>query len=220
LAANKGNPHGSSTYNSTINYEVDHTIEHVKQPIGRLRRISAAVVINDLGAAAAGAKTGSKPGDSQAKTQTAGLPPARLAQLKALVRAAIGYSVARGDTVEIVNLPFTQPSGVQTAPRPPWWRNPRFIPLAEKLLKYLVVAVGAWLLWRKLIKPLLDRTPELFPARLTTESEAEETADTEARLRQQRRQQQGTLIETAQGLARDDPRMVAMILKSWMNDGG
>ena len=54
---------------ATTNYEVDRTISHVKQPVGALKRLSVAVVVNyirdkdgDLAAAARGAEQADQPG--------------------------------------------------------------------------------------------------------------------------------------------------------------
>src|SRR5690606_4288900 len=45
-AAQDTAPTGTSRNDATINYEVDRTISHVKDPVGTLRRLSVAVVVN------------------------------------------------------------------------------------------------------------------------------------------------------------------------------
>ena len=41
-----GHPDKEHQKDSTVNYEVDRTIQHVKMPVGMIKRVSAAVVVN------------------------------------------------------------------------------------------------------------------------------------------------------------------------------
>ncbi|WP_285948904.1 flagellar M-ring protein FliF C-terminal domain-containing protein, partial [Mycobacterium tuberculosis] len=67
----------SDRRDATTNYEVDRTISHIKQPVGMLKRLSVAVVVNYVR---------DKDGEPQA------LPPEELSKLTNLVREAMGYS--------------------------------------------------------------------------------------------------------------------------------
>src|SRR5690606_33378865 len=80
--------HGTSRHDATINYEVDRTISHVKNPLGTLRRLSVAVVVNDRY---------NQDGEPEA------LSEAELGKLTDLVKQAMGYSAERGDTLSVVN---------------------------------------------------------------------------------------------------------------------
>ncbi|GAB3671504.1 flagellar basal-body MS-ring/collar protein FliF [Salinisphaera aquimarina] len=235
--AQGGTQDGSSTSASTINYEIDRTIQHTKLETGRIRRLSAAVVINEaaLGvpAAAVNASEGQTETDSAAASaDNAALVAQRMQQIQDLVRGAIGYSSERGDSLQVVNTVFTSAPQASVPPAPPWWQNRDLIEMAKTLLKYLALAIVAWLLWRKLVKPLIDRTPGLAPVPRAATAGAGGAAvdsgqaaaspngqDGEAILRQQRRQQYTALLDNTQELARSDPRMVAMIVKGWMSNG-
>jgi len=232
-----GSPDGSSNTASTINYEIDRTIQHTKLETGRLRHLSAAVVINE---AALGVRAQST-GAIEASSETDGAAPApdnaaavaeRMQQIRDLVRGAIGYSSERGDSLEVLNTLFVSEPEAATPPPPPWWQDRALIDMATTLLKYLVLAIVAWLLWRKLVKPLIERTPGLAPVPTTPTAGAggasldpaqantpSSEQDSEALLRQQRRQQYTALLDNTQELARSDPRMVAMIVKGWMSNG-
>lgn len=189
---------GSSRSDATINYEVDRTISHIKDPLGTLRRLSVAVVVNyrDLDG------------------ELAPLPEEELAKLNDLVKQAMGYSADRGDTLSVVNSQFSD-AGPQSVPV---WENPVYLDYAMQLLKYLLIGIGLLFVWRVIIKPLLADNEE---NKLKRQAEAElEELNREAALAAQRRASEMSRYEenlnTARTMAEKDPRAVAMVLRSWM----
>ncbi|MEE4277798.1 MAG: flagellar basal-body MS-ring/collar protein FliF [Halieaceae bacterium] len=76
---------------STVNYEVDKTISHIMESPGTLQRLSIAVVLNHI---------------ENEDGETEPLPQARVDEITALVREAVGFSEARGDTVSVISAPF------------------------------------------------------------------------------------------------------------------
>ncbi|NDD14591.1 MAG: flagellar basal body M-ring protein FliF, partial [Betaproteobacteria bacterium] len=82
---------------SITNYEVDKTIKVVKAGTGVVKRLSAAVVVNNLSIT-----------DEKGKTTTAPLTEQQIQKMTALVRETIGYSQDRGDSVNLMNAPFTK----------------------------------------------------------------------------------------------------------------
>ncbi|MES1923769.1 flagellar basal-body MS-ring/collar protein FliF [Salinisphaera sp. T31B1] len=226
-----GSDDGTTVSGSTINYELDRTIEHVKLETGRIRRLSAAVVINRAAMAVlTPPASDDDPAAPATKTDTLtqAVDPQRMQQIRDLVRSAIGYSADRGDSLEVVDTRFTQAPAAAEPAAAPWWQQPALLALVEQMLKYLVLVVVAWMLWRKLVKPLLERATGSAPASTaagvpgTAPATAAEPGDEqagEARLRQQRRQQYTALLDNTQEVARNDPRMVAMIVKGWMTNG-
>jgi len=79
---------GDSRYerdDETINYEISETTERQIQAPGRLIRLHAAVVVNDNGGV---------------------LTQEQLEQINELVAAAIGYQVARGDSISVQGMNF------------------------------------------------------------------------------------------------------------------
>ncbi|MGB7758030.1 MAG: flagellar basal-body MS-ring/collar protein FliF [Salinisphaera sp.] len=212
----------STSSNDTTNYELDHTIAHVTDPVGQVQRVSVAVVINQKAVGSSTAGGGKKAAPGLSKQQ--------MDQIRSLVRGAVGYSANRGDSVEVMQMPFSAVASDQAATAPAWWQSPTLQAMAIKALKYLVLAIVAWLLWRRLVRPLAERSG-LFgevaaPRRTATSAPAAatepETDDggAEQALRAQRRQRHKDVVRNAQEAARDDPRMVAMIVKDWMKEDG
>lgn len=83
----------------TVNYEISKVIKtHVRES-GVVRKLSVAVLINGkVGVTAEGEATYEPRSEEE------------LTQLTALVRSAVGYDETRGDTVEIINMRFIDPT--------------------------------------------------------------------------------------------------------------
>jgi len=182
---------------ATTNYEVDRTISHIKQPVGNLKRLSVAVVVNYIR---------DKDGEPQA------LPPEELSKLTNLVREAMGYSETRGDSLNLVNSQFND-----GPPPVPMWRDPEMIALFKTILAWLVGLVIALWLYRKVrrsvteyLYPVVD--PEVAEAERI---EAAREAQDAARAKETNRYEDN--LERARTMANKDPRAVAMVLRTWMS---
>jgi len=88
-------PESSKTEAGT--YGVSKTVRHVVQSPGRVRRMTAAILVNDRLIRAASKST---PGQWQQ------WPPAELQNLTALAQAAVGFDAARGDVLTVEDLAF------------------------------------------------------------------------------------------------------------------
>ncbi|OZI22361.1 flagellar M-ring protein FliF [Bordetella genomosp. 7] len=186
----------SNRSDATINYEVDRTISHVKQPVGQLKRLSVAVVVNYLP-------------DDQGEPKP--LPPEELSKLTNLVREAMGYSEARGDSLNLVNSQFNdQPV------QPPFYRDAELIDLVKTVLAWVLgLALAIWLYRRfapmvsNYLNPPVD--PEEAEARRL---EAQREAQAAARAKEVDRYEDN--LQRARDMATKDPRAVAMVMRAWM----
>lgn len=191
-------PQGHARNDATINYEVDRTISHIKDPIGQLRRLSVAVVVNYR--------------DIEGEPQP--LPDDEIQKIDALVKQAMGFTPERGDSVSVVNSLFSDDG----PPALRFWENPAYIEHALQLLKYILFVAAAILLWRGLGRPILDNMAE---AKEQLEQETQELEENRAALEAaERRASEMTRYQenlaTARSMATKDPRAVAMVLRSWM----
>lgn len=186
----------SDRRDATTNYEVDRTISHIKQPVGMLKRLSVAVVVNYVR---------DKDGEPQA------LPPEELNKLTNLVREAMGYSESRGDSLNLVNSQFND-----GPPAVPMWRDPEMISLFKTILAWLVGGVLALWLYRKVRRSVGDYLyPPVDPEVAEAERiEAQREAQDLARAKETDRYQDN--LERARTMANKDPRAVAMVLRTWM----
>lgn len=192
----------------TTNFEVDRTLTHTKSNTGRIQRLSVAVVINHLPQGEEG-----KPGP---------IGEAELTRINALVKEAIGYNAARGDSVNILNSAF---NGVVEAPVPPFWKQESFYVLLMAIARYLVIAIIAWVMWRKLVQPAWIRHQETTIRRLEMEKEAREeqiaakkrAAEKNNRDRAQQRVDTELNGQQLRELAEQEPRVIALVIRQWMS---
>jgi flagellar M-ring protein FliF len=190
---------GSGHKESTVNYELDKTIKHVKLPVGNVKRLSVAVVINYK-------RTVEKDGKVSAKPLTA----AEMAQISNLVKEAMGYRQDRGDTLNVVNASFSVVA--EEIPATPLWKDPSTISLAKEIGKNLLIAGIVFFLVFGVLRPLLKElaTPPPRPA-VPEEAEGEgfagipgPPAGYEDRL------------QAVKELARQEPKVVASVVKEWI----
>ena len=114
---------GNGTRSSVRNYEIDRTLTHTRQAPGRISRVTAAVLVDNLAGA---------PGKNGKPTERA-LNAQEIQRIQSLVQQAIGFDAQRGDVVTVVNSPFARQPEV--APEPvPLWEHPRARDLLRTLL--------------------------------------------------------------------------------------
>ncbi|NWG86535.1 MAG: flagellar M-ring protein FliF [Hydrogenophilaceae bacterium] len=194
---------GSRREENTINFELDRTIRHVKEPLGRVKRLSVAVVVNyrqqEEGQAA-------KP-----------LAPEELQQVTNLVREAMGFNQERGDTVNVVNAAFTETKvePVET----PLWKDPSNVAFAKEALKNLLVIGLAFYLVFGVLRPLLKdwmKATEKKPVMETAGEEMDLLAAFDAKLAQKELSGYDAHIASVREFAKQNPKAAADIIKEWM----
>jgi flagellar M-ring protein FliF len=87
---------------STVNYEMDKTISHVRETPGSLQRLSIAVVLDYVDETADDGTTTRVPMSQE-----------RIDEITTLVREAVGFDEARGDTVSVVSASFVEPEALE-----------------------------------------------------------------------------------------------------------
>ncbi|CDL82208.1 flagellar basal-body MS-ring/collar protein FliF [Xenorhabdus cabanillasii] len=207
ISNNRNNRH-----DETINYEVDRTIRHTQLQAGGVERLSVAVVVNYA------TVQGEKGPETQALT------PEQLSQIEALTREAMGFSAERGDSLNVVNTPFNDTSEViETLP---FWQHPILLEKSLELGRWLLLALVAWLLWRKMIVPQLAKKRATEKAALEAQKKqskqkTESNAELDEKMRRQlARQRVSAEIQSQRirELAEKDPRVVALVIRQWMSN--
>lgn len=89
--------HLTERTDETTNYEVSKTVQNHVSEGGTINKLSVAVLVD-----------GNYTTDSAGKSTYTPRSDEELKKIKTLVNSAIGYSDKRGDTVEVVNMQFTQ----------------------------------------------------------------------------------------------------------------
>jgi flagellar M-ring protein FliF len=191
----------STSKQSTKNYEIDRTMAYTRQPAGKVTRLSVAVLIDNLRTTAEDGKVTETP-----------LPADQLERLTALVRDAVGFDAARGDTVNVVNSSFRgeTPEVAGEIESVPIWEKAWAQNLAKILAGVLVLVIIIFSVLKPLTRGLLNaaRTP-LRPALAGAGAGAPPEAPAIAYEQQ---------IAQARGLVAQDPKRGAQVVKSWVSN--
>ena len=128
---------------STRNYEMDRTVSYRRQELGRVKRVTVALAVDDM-----------KVVDPQTgEVSYEPWPEQELQRLSMLVRDAVGYSAARGDSVTVMNTAFAPEEAVEFE-APAFWEQPWFWDLMKQVLAGLVILVLVLGLLRPTLKSL------------------------------------------------------------------
>ena len=193
----------------TRNYEIDRTLAYTSQPAGTVRRLTVAVLIGNRSVTGSDGKVTKVPLDAQ-----------ELARVTQLVKDAVGFDAARGDSVSVVNASLdnpTAPAGDGTFQAPPLWQSPFAWSLLRIVAGLVVVLVLVLSVLRPLVRTLItpvrfapaagalaaaapDGTPSLPPG----QREAVSSVSHEQQLAQ------------ARTLVTQDPKRVAQVVRGWV----
>ncbi|AWI81640.1 flagellar M-ring protein FliF [Parazoarcus communis] len=203
-----GTQPGTSNRSAVLNYELDRTVQHVKQSLGQIKRLSVAVVVNHR-------NTTLPNGDPQV------VPPTdeEIARITNLVREAMGYNEGRGDTLNVASSPFAITDTAE--PELPLWKDPEMLDLGKEGLKYLVVLAAILFAYFAVVRPLM-RT--VAPKKSEEEEEEAEGIEGEEGEEDATVSLSGAAtgdsyearLARAREMARSDPKMVANLIKEWM----
>lgn len=216
-AAPGGAQSASSPLNShrenVTNFEVDKTIRHTKGEVGTIKRLSAAVVVNFRKEVAKDGAASFKP-----------LSEDEIKKINTLAREALGFNEQRGDTLNVVNAPFSDDAlpGAVAAPSP-WGRFAQDMTSPTgvgNIVKY-VLAGGAVLVALMFLRNALRDLSRLAPA------EPVVAALPGAKSMEQLAAPQGGVLslpgtsleadlKAAKDLAKQEPRIVANVVKDWV----
>lgn len=131
----------------TRNYEVNKTIQYVRSVPGAVDKLSVAVVLDYR---------------IDENGESVPLDPALLDQVNALVREAVGFDDARGDTVQVINSPFIVPAPLEPLPEPGLLEQP----WVWELGKGLLAALGVLALILTVLRPMVKYSTSYAPPAL------------------------------------------------------
>lgn len=148
---------------TTRNYEIDRTISHTRQSVGTLRKLSVAVVLRKPQPVAVANPV---PAGDPAAAPAPAAPAApveftaeEIARMTQLVKDAVGFDAARGDTVTLSPAAFVAPAMPEPLPAPPLWEQPWAWDVGKQLLGGLFVLILFFGLLRPAVKSLVAKPP-------------------------------------------------------------
>ncbi len=219
-AGGQGALAGGGKRESIINYEVDKTIRVVKGASGLVKRINAAVVVNN-----------NVTTNDKGKAVSTPLTDAQIEKMTALVRETVGFNKDRGDSVNLLNAAFVDEKVAVLDV--PFYRQPEVVDLARSFAWPLGTLLFGALVLMGVIRPAIKAMGTAPVAGATIGSDVQmnqldalesdtperpqltgpgSAADAAAQVSAGEKQ-----LEDARQLTRDNPAAVANIIKAWMN---
>lgn len=211
----------SSRTSATRNYEVDRLLSFTREEPGTVNRMSVAVAVDDL------KRTNPETGE----TTSVEWPQAELERLTRLVRDAVGFSAARGDSVTVVNTDFADQPEPEIEPVP-FYEQPWFQESIRPVIAGLVIIALALLLVRPTLRTLAsgggggDRN-EVGDSDLEglgglddiegSESIRSAMASGDDRLLPDSGESYDRELNAVKGLIAEDPARVAQVVRQWVN---
>ena len=143
-AGAESTPEETGQRSESKTYAVSKAVRHVVQPSGAIKKIAAAVLVDDATETKSegGAKT-----ESRRKRS-----PEEMKQIEELAKAAIGFDSARGDHLSVQNVSFAA-----IVPGPPPNLTARLAPLIQEwmgVVRYAGLAVIFLLIYLIVLRPL------------------------------------------------------------------
>ena len=198
-------PPQSSTSESDT-YGVSKTVSHVIEGPGQLKRLTAAIVVNDRLV---------NPAGKHSPAQWIPRSPEELRQLTALAQAAVGFDAARGDVVTVQDLAFETNHPAPPVPMPA--RVMHAVETSPELIKDVALLIGLLAVLFFGVRPALrmarysaGKTQAQLPGQATAQAFAPPVPDPE-KLRAQE------IFDQVAGHLRHQPTQSSRLLQSWIH---
>ena len=197
---------------ATRNFEIDRTLSYTRQPGGRIKRVTVAVLLDNVAKVAADGKSSAQ-----------ALTPAQIDNVTKLVKSAVGFDETRGDNVSVVNEAFHEDSSGLTLEKLPIWQRPMVQDVARLGLGALLLLAIALGVLRPMIRNLTAQTmtPALAAPGAGGASGpggATGAAATSVHMAGGAPLAYEQQIVQAKTLVAQDPKRVAQVVKTWVGE--
>jgi len=215
---------------TTTNYEISTTVKDIKKPLAKIKRITAAVVVD-----------GHYEKDKDGKVKFTPLSKIEIANITNLVKNAIGFDAKRGDSVSVSSFPFNNNSKEKSLSK--MGRIMQEISLYlgpfAIIFKYLILAAVLFVFYKKVITPFMEKMLEVKveeekPIKEEieiNEEELETTYDKIKELKEKVEQQLGissdvneeelkyeVLLERVTKMVEEHPEQIAKVLENLIKE--
>jgi len=185
----------------TRNFEINRTLSYTRQPGGSIKRVTVAVLLDNV------AKVGA---DGKASTQALTAP--QIDNITKLVKNAVGFDEARGDSVSVVNEAFHQDNAELKPESIPLWQRPMVQDIARLSLGALILLAIALGVLRPMIRNLTAQSTAPALAAAAAGAAAPVVAAGTPTLAYEQQ------VVQAKNLVTQDPKRVAQVVKTWVGE--
>jgi flagellar M-ring protein FliF len=207
------NANSSERQHEIRNYEVSKINKHVTNPIGQVKKISAAVVVD-------GTYKESVDEKGQKNKQYVPRSQEEMKSLESIVKKAIGYSEERKDQVEVINMPFygaVPEEDIKEVKGSPWWQE--YLLMGYKPVVSLVLALlFIFFVFRPLLKKRVFSPQRQLDVLQTASSPAIALEGQQELPMVTKPAPLLGLKNQAVKVAQEDPSKTAGIVKTWLRE--
>jgi len=218
VADANGNEATNESSSEVKNYELDKTIRHVRQIPGTIRKLSAAIIIDDK----------MEPGEDGVPVRTP-LTEEELAEYTQLAQEAVGFVEERGDSVVVFNRSFQPIEEVLPVEDLPIWEQSWLWTMARQLLVGLAVLLLVLMVLRPAAKRLMPAPAALALAGAGEDDDAIDGSGSTEKGKDADKDNAlpsldpppvvyGDILNMARAMAAEDPKRVAKVVKDWVSE--
>ncbi|MFK4752683.1 MULTISPECIES: flagellar basal-body MS-ring/collar protein FliF [Oceanospirillaceae] len=205
---------GKRRSEATRNYEIDRTLSFKQHQVGRLKRLTVAVVVNDRET-------------TNAEGEVVYIPwtDNDLQRLEILVRDTVGFNASRGDSVNVINSPFMGKRDLALG-EPEFWTQPWFWEILKQVLAGLFILILIFGVIRPTFRSLSHKgedddgilLDELEDADSGMDEDKVSIAGMEQLLLPGASESYERQLDAIKGLIAEDPARVAQAVIKWVNE--
>lgn len=200
---------------STKNYELDKTISHTQNRAGSIKHLSIAVVLDNK------VDVTNVTDTAEATDVVKRIPYTQqeITRLTTLVQETVGFNGLRGDSVSVINVPFTKVE-IEPLPEEAIYEQAWVWDIVKQVLGGLAVLFVIF----GVLKPAMKNLAIAPPVTKVISPTGEELDEDQLSLsgnEQQRLAQVASYeenLQLAQNLAAQEPKRVVQVVKNWMNE--
>ncbi|KMT64900.1 flagellar basal-body MS-ring/collar protein FliF [Catenovulum maritimum] len=210
---------------ATRNYELDTTISHTRQQSGVIRRLSVSVAVDYIG----------KLNDNNGEMEFEPRGAAELTNIRRLLQGGIGFDIQRGDTLEVVTIPFAKPD-LGDLEKTPFWKEPLFFKMVKLALGAIIIIALIFAVVRPMLRKLIypeDVTDEFDDASISSgvdlgdetismlSTDFDESAvgfNTDGTLMLPDLHQDEDVLKAVRALVANEPVLSSQVVKAWLSE--
>jgi flagellar M-ring protein FliF len=207
-------PHdaGQSSKTESATYGVNRTTRHMIEPAGSIRRLTAAVLLDD---AIERKQEKGKWIETHRKRNAD-----ELKTISEIAQAAIGFNSARGDVISVQNLTFDHPVAADIPPATLAEKAMKGVNDYASVIRYAGLVVLFLLVYMTMVRPIQKRAlaapdPQLAASRPPAIAEAEAAAIAEASLAQR----SAVLKKQLADFVKAEPESSTNAVRAWLREG-
>jgi len=210
--ASSGGP-SNSTKRTIRNYELDRTISHVKAGSDQIKRLSIAVVIDDQLVL----------NEDGTETRTP-VSEEKITKVIRLVKDAVGFDAARGDTLNVINESFSVPPVPEPLPEPSLLEQPGMIELAKQVGAGIVILLLIFGVLKPVLKELAAKGGVVAATAMSQGAQGQQLSQDQVSIGQPsadvKAKSGEESLSNAKTLASQDPKLAAQVVNNWVSSDG